>query len=235
MKLYHGTTSRYLSDIIENGLQPRGERKSNWKATSCEEVVYLTKTYGLYFAANAVTRKKDDLLIVEIDTDLLPDQEALLPDEDSLWFAWKAGQIPARDVESWIYDEEKERQAAYFAGFLEDFAYQGFDHEWSLKTLGNCTYKGTIPPTAITRMLTYKADTTWWLGFHDPIIAPNNFRFCGAELEAVQLVIADRLDEARAIKPMFPMTFSLDQINEIAKSQRTKMIEMELNPSVSLA
>lgn len=228
MRLYHGTSSRHLDQILKEGLTPRAERPSNWDAESCNEVVYLTKTYGLHFAGNAVNAENEDLVIVEIDTDLLPDQEKLLPDEDSLWFAWKAGAIKPHQVEAWIYDEPKERQAQYFAGFLEDFASMGCTWDWSLKVLGNCTHLGAIPPSAMTRIISYKHDGAWWLAFHDPTITPQNFRFCGAEYEATQLVVAGRLEEAKNIPIMMPMALSLDRIDEMCREHRTGIQTFEV-------
>lgn len=227
MRLYHGTSSRHLEQILKEGLAPRAERASNWEAESCNEVVYLTKTYGLYFAANAIIAEGEELIIVEIDTDLLPDKDKLLSDEDAIWFAWKAGVIKPHQVEAWIYDETKERQAQYFAGFLEDFTSMGCTWDWSLRALGNCTYMGTIPPSAITRIISYKADGGWWLAFHDPTITPQNFRFCGPEYEATQLVIADRFNEALDIQMPFPMTLGLEKIDEMCRAHRTGLQTFE--------
>lgn len=229
MRLYHGTTSRHLEAILKDGLLPRADRKSNWQAESCDEVVYLTKTYGLHFAATARQDKTEDLVIIEIDTDLLPDAEALFADEDALWFAWRAGLMREQDIEDWVYDEPMEKQAQYFAGFLENFAHEGFTWDWSLKTIGNCTYKGTIPPSAITRVVSYEAATGWWFAFHDPQVAPSNFKFCGPEYEATQLVVMDRLEEAKEVKMMLPMFMSLDAVNEMCRGHRRKLRDFEVD------
>ncbi|TLX17119.1 hypothetical protein [Rhizobium sp. MHM7A] len=219
---------------MKEGLAPRAERLSNWDAESCDEVVYLTKTYGLHFAANARKNDSEDLVIIEIDTDLLPDQEKLLADEDALWFAWKAGVIKPNEVEEYIYDQPQEKQVQWFAGFLEDFSSLGCTWDWSLKTLGNCTYLGIIPPSAITRIVTYEAKTGWWVAFHDPQIAPSNFKFCGAEYEATQLVVAGRLDQAKNVKMMFPMVLGLDDIDEMCRAHRTGLQTFEATPALSV-
>jgi hypothetical protein len=225
MRLYHGTSRRHLDHILENGLLPRAERKSNWNATSCEDVVYLTKTYGLHFAYNARLAADEELLIVEIDSDLLPDQTMLLPDEDALWFSWMAGEIHENDVEQYVNGLSQEEQAQWFGGFLEEFNEQGFTAEWSLKFLGNCSYKGSIPPSAITRIAAYEPTAFWWYRFHDPQVSPSNFRFCGSEYEATQLITVDRLDEAKRVPQLFPMmlgpTLSLDDIDALCKEHRT--------------
>jgi hypothetical protein len=223
MRLYHGTSSRHLEAILKEGLVPRAERISNWEAESCDEVVYMTKTYGLHFAANARGDSDEDLVIVEIDTDLLPEQDKLLADEDALWFAWKAGVIKENEVEEYIYDEPQEKQVQWFANFLEDFASMGCTADWSLKTIGNCTYMGIIPPSAITRIITYEGKSGWWIAFHDPQVAPSNFKFCGAEYEATQLVAAGRLDEANNVPMTFPMLLSLEKISELCESHRTSL------------
>jgi hypothetical protein len=235
MRLYHGTSSRYLEQILKEGLTPRAERLSNWDAESCDEVVYLTKTYGIHFASNARKSDAEDMVIVEIDTDLLPDQEKLLADEDALWFAWKAGVIKENEVEEYIYDLPQEKQVNWFAGFLEDFASRGCTWDWSLKTIGNCTYMGVIPPSAITRIATYDAKGAWWFAFHDPQVAPSNFKFCGAEYEATQLVAAGRLEEAKMVEMMFPMMpLTLDDIDRMCTEHRTGMQVFELSPALSL-
>lgn len=234
MRLYHGTSSRHLEAILKDGLIPRAERKSNWEAESCADVVYLTKTYGLHFAANARKDDAEDMLIVEIDTDLIPDQEKLLADEDALWFAWKAGVIKPHEVEEHVHDQPQEKQVQWFAGFLEDFSSLGCTWEWSLKTLGNCTYLGVIPPSAITRTVTYEAKSGWWFAFHDPLVSPSNFRFCGAEYEATQLVVAGRLDEAKNVQMLLPMVLSLDGIDEMCRARRTGLQTFEVTPALSV-
>lgn len=234
MRLYHGTSSRHLESILTHGLQPRGEGKSNWDAASSGEVVYLTKTYGLYFASHARKSIDEDMLIVEIDTDLLPSQEPLLADEDAITFAWQSGKLPPFGDENWLRTESLERQAMYFADFLRDYADIGCTAEWSVSVLGNCTHHGAIPPEAITRIISYEGKNGWWLAFHDPLITPANYRFCGSEYEATQLTVAGRLEEAKAIKHMLPMMISLDYVDQLCAEHRKSVLDLPvtLTPSV---
>ncbi|PLS19751.1 hypothetical protein CVD28_01545 [Bacillus sp. M6-12] len=53
--LYHGTTTKYLNDILKNGLTPRKENKVNnfSDVPSNEELVYLTTRWHYWYAYNA--------------------------------------------------------------------------------------------------------------------------------------------------------------------------------------
>src|SRR5713226_8459285 len=82
MKLYHGTTERYLNSILKIGISPRRRRKSNWNVKSNPRAVYLTNVYALHFA-NAARASGEAALILEIDTDDL-NSTLLAPDEDYL-------------------------------------------------------------------------------------------------------------------------------------------------------
>jgi hypothetical protein len=226
LRLYHGTTDRHLQSILEHGLRPRGELESNWEAASNHEAVYLTKCYALHFAANSRTSVDEKLVIIEIDTDLLPDPSLLLADEDAVTFAWQDGKLPEFDKEKQLLYRPLEEQAAYFARHLKAYAGLGCNADWSLSVLGNCTYHGTIPPEAITRIVSYEGQTGWWFAFHDPLITAANFRFCGTEYEATQLVLAERLDEAKKIKQTFPMMISLDIVEEVCAKHRTDSVDL---------
>lgn len=234
MRLYHGTTDRHLPSILKDGLRPRGEQESNWTAASNHEAVYLTKCYALHFAANSRKSKHEKLVIIEIDTDLLPDASLLLADEDAVTFAWQDGALPEFDEEKQLAFKPLVEQAAYFAGHLKSYAEIGCTAGWSLSILGNCTYHGSIPPEAITRIVSYEGKTGWWFAFHDPQIAPANFRFCGSEYEATQLVLAERLDEARGIKHTFPMMYSLEMVEELCAKHRTDSIDLNEGRTVAL-
>lgn len=231
MRLYHGTSSRHLESILRDGLKPRGEGPSNWEAASSNQVVYLTRTYGLHFASNARTTSDEDLAIVEIDTDLLPNPESLLADEDAICFAWQKGHLPRFSDEGWLRRQTLQQQAMYFAELLQEYSRRGFTASWSLNVLGNCTHKGVIPPEAITRVVTYEGKIAWWLFFHDPVISPLNYGFCGPEYEATQLIVAGRPDEAAQVEQVFPMNFR--EVEDICAKRRNIVFDRE--PAEQLA
>ena len=232
MKLYHGTSARHLDSILENGIVPRGDSPSNWRAASSSDNVYLTTAYGMYFAQTARREAGEDLLIVEIDTELLDDQEALRADEDSAWFSWDTGNLSGRFDPPPALD--KYGQAMHFSGILADLAEDGFDHRVSLELLGNCSHEGTVPVHAITRVLAYSAaDGPWWIAFHDPVISPMNFRFNGPEYVATQLVVAGRLEEARAVPQFLPGFLDLDAVE--ARCARYRTVHFDLDTGAETA
>jgi len=73
MRICHGTSSIHLESILREGLKPRGTKASNWKAASHADLVYLSQAYALHYAGNAVDKEGGNIVLVEIDTDLLPD------------------------------------------------------------------------------------------------------------------------------------------------------------------
>lgn len=224
MRIYHGTTSLHFDSVLKDGLIPRGEKASNWEAASNANLVYLTKVYALHFAGNAAIHDQSgDAMLIELDSELFPEQHELLADEDAIVGAMRLKAIQLPDYADYHLGMDPHKLAQLVALELEEWSASGADAEWSLKVIGNCTYKGIIPPEAITRIVTYDAETAWWIGFHDPVISIQNFRFVGDELAQSQLVLFDRLDEAKAVKTMFPVAYSLDDLSDHVKKHRTGM------------
>ncbi len=79
--LYHGTSSRYLAEILVQGLLPCCEsgRKSNWKGDvqSKPDLVYLTSCYPVFFALSA-TEEDYEMVVIRVEVPL----DDLFPDED---------------------------------------------------------------------------------------------------------------------------------------------------------
>ena len=76
MKLYHGTNGRWLKNILQRGIEPRGARpgRNNWKHVphqSNPKCVYLTDSYAPYFSFNATKGGDPRCGVIEIDTDRL--------------------------------------------------------------------------------------------------------------------------------------------------------------------
>ena len=150
MRLYHGTAGRWLPSILRQGLEPRGRKvsRSNWKETvpSNPNCVYFSSCYAPYFAFKAAgDSNKAICAVIEIETDRLPAQNLLLPDEDCLEQAGRSydgvpGGILARTLH---YRRDMQR-------------FNGTD-AWklSLEYLGTCAYHGIVPPGAITRIVTW--------------------------------------------------------------------------------
>ena len=172
MKLYHGTSGRHLHSIIRNGLQPRGPgKKGNWKHTveSNPHCVYLTDAYPVYFALQA-TRGSYSAIIVEIDTNLLPNPLALLPDEDVL-------EQTGRE-----YDDVKGDMLVRTRWYRKNIFRWANGETWkkSLGVMGTCCFYGKIPPEAITRIAIIPPEQCgkvglWW----DASISLMNYRILG--------------------------------------------------------
>lgn len=174
MKLYHGTTDRYLASILKGGLRPRGRRKkSNWDSyPSRTDCIYLTEAYAPYFAEQATnSRGGERSLIVEVEID--EHDVRLLPDEDFIAQAMSTQLKVSID--------------AVHAGVrnsLEDYAHHALD---SLAGLGNVCIRGTVSHDAITRyvVVDFKKQTELWQVCLDPSISLMNYRFCGEKYKSV--------------------------------------------------
>lgn len=167
MKLYHGTTSRWLQKILAKGIHPRGKRKSIWdQYPSRTDMVYLTTAYPLYFAINAI-EDNEKSLIVEIDSDLL-DQSLLYPDEDFITQVYMQ-QGPA-ELELSVAHKHVRRRL------------KQWQHLWakSVESMGNCCYKGIVPASAITRYCLFDAAARPAISAMamDPCISILNYMLC---------------------------------------------------------
>lgn len=173
MKLYHGTTETIARMAMKDGLKPRiSTGKSNWKHTteSNPSMVYLTDAYAPYFAICAA-KKNENLAIIEIDTDLL-NKNLFYPDEDAIQQGTKGNEFGIKGKTQqartrWIRDNMD-----YFKTFWEA----------SLTIIGNCAYKGIIPPSAITRVVLNKRTNPKmeWQAI-DPTITTINYKFYGGK------------------------------------------------------
>lgn len=176
MKLYHGTSTRYLKRILKNGIQPREEKAGNWKHTiqSNPDAVYLTEAYALYYAM-AATTKSHKMVVFEIDSNKL-NPFNFVPDEDFLSEIVRL--VPDQMPEA-IKDATEHRVIwEYFRDNLLDYS-----HMWekSVKGMGNCAYVGSIRPDAITRYAVLDmnvGDVVFGCGC-DPTISILNYRYRG--------------------------------------------------------
>lgn len=173
MKLYHGTSARYLEAILKYGIRPRNETgNSNWeKFKSRPDLIYLTTAYPLYFAANTTEVKNgESALIVEIDSRRL-NKDLFYPDED--FIAQVIAHREGRSLE--IVQKEVTRDL------------EGYRHTWekSLKGMGTCSYQGTILTETIDKyvVIDLKKRPELWMSMTDPLITVMNYKFRGAYYE----------------------------------------------------
>ena len=170
MKLYHGTSSVHLSEILKKGIVPRFMNDGNWEGdlASHPERVYLTNAYGFYFAGSAIKGKGEKMIVIEIDTDLL-EQDRLRPDEDALEQIFRK-----KDGLSHLSLSERTK---YYRDSTE------FDHLWeeSLIIIGNCSYQGTIDPSAFTRICVfdYHENPQFAFAVTDATISAMAYKFAG--------------------------------------------------------
>lgn len=172
MFLYHGTTKTVANKAFQEGLKPRGSRKSMWHATSSKHAVYLTDAYAPYFSFNAASEQQtDEHAVLVVDTKLLKITD-LMPDEDALEQATRK--------ESYFEGSMLQR-TKHFRDHQLKYAAIGYDWLWSLKVLGTCCYHGVIPPQAICKSIEWSRETTRNLVFvFDPMISLMNYHLVGS-------------------------------------------------------
>jgi hypothetical protein len=214
MLLYHGTSFSSWEKIQETGLLPRKlGGNSNWEHTveSDPNTVYLTDAYAMYFAYQCTNADKDGNLdkaiIIEVDSSLL-NQKKFVADEDAL--EQVSRNTPGGDglPESMTMEE----RTVHYRKMAKRYAEVGYGHEWSLKALGTCGYKGKIPLKAITRVAIIDLSVQKQLSvFLDPSISILNYRFVGAKYRALSAMIFD--DEPKPEDMEFLMSIYVDNFN----------------------
>lgn len=180
MKLYHGTSSRHKNAILGNGIVPRGRKKGNFSHSipSSRHHVYLTNAYPIHFATNALRTGDmfgDDLLIIEIDTELL-NPWRLHPDEDCLEQATRDMLLDGcPPYAKFNAQKSMHDRTRFFRRNLPRFQEKWMD---SIVGLGTCCHEGVVPKSAITRYAQIDAQHPLrWMS--DPQIVLENYAIMG--------------------------------------------------------
>ena len=202
-KLYHGTRSGVLSAVAREGLRPRGANgRGNWDHTvpSNESAVYLTVSYGLYFARSA--QSGGTPVILEIDTARLRER-LLVADEDGLALMKQSADT---------YGD-----AAFWRAEMHTVPASR-----TLECLGNCAYLDVVPPEAISRVLVLTESEALRLTLQacDPVIAPINFLLFGREYIEFSQWLFDRAASftagGRLVEPpsatALPLSYFIDTL-----------------------
>lgn len=231
MKMYHGTSASVAIAARKDGLSPRGERPNNWDVESRSDLVYLTTAYAAYFA-NKAAGDDDVWGIVEVETDLL-DKTLILPDEDALEQSFRNLEISPltpkiiRYIATSIEDMTIEQRTYWFRNNLEEHANLA---SGSVKALGSCSYKGVIPPEAITRVSTvdYKdIGEIGWLAM-DPVITVQNYAFAGAKYRAATKWLIGRELETIDWVDLAGLSFPIDHKEMVAAIEPLKAIKKKI-------
>jgi hypothetical protein len=190
IKLYHGTTTKHLDNILKQGITPRHDRPSNWdKHPSREDMVYLTNAYAIYFAQVCCDWEAGESPVV---LEVLVDEKRLYPDEDFLEQASRN-----LTAEHWV-EFNKNSIETKTSIFRQDLLNWQDQYQSSLNNLGNACYKGTIKPKNILRYsILSDCLKTWEHG--DPSITLMNYMALGekyrhrCEVEAWEKPISEEV------------------------------------------
>ena len=190
MRLFHGTNEQAARSAAGDGLLTRSalEIESNWDMPSREDLVYLTRGYAPYFAANASDAgSKWGLVEVEVDPgDLLPDEDFM--EQATRGYDWTetiAANPPARgEFEVLLQMRGMVDRTRWFRERLSWFRHMA---EASLEGLGNCAHEWDIDGADVVRVAVFdpKALGTLSMTAMDPTITIINWVICGEKYQAL--------------------------------------------------
>lgn len=187
--LYHGTSEETARKALTEGLKPRRlTGTSNWRLKSQLDAVYLTNAYAPYYACSAIKRKGQKLGIVGVDIDRLS-ETLLRPDEDVVEQTTRS--LTSADIPESADSEIQKTFAGLVAvgkdmGARTRYIRRHLSRlsglwDFSLARMGTCSYQGTIPPDAITRISIYdtRSNPRMSIAIIDPSISVLNYQFMG--------------------------------------------------------
>lgn len=162
--------------MLVEGIRPRvlTGKTSKWKRIpSSKDRVYLTEIYAPYYA-NAAAKDGEKWGLIEVDVDRL-DKKLLRPDEDFIAQVLKKTSRKTADLlklTAEVRDSIDDWQALWSKSI-----------EW----MGTCSYKGVVPPEAITRVAIYDPESNpmMTLAALDPSISIENYRICANKYRAI--------------------------------------------------
>lgn len=174
--LYHGTNSRHIKKIQQEGIIPRQQNKiGNWKnLPSRKGFVYLSIAYAGYYSFCSLKQKNDRPFLVEVALDK-EDEKFLYPDEDFI------GQVlNYRNKGSDLFEVT---QGIDLEEYKEDW-------KTSLEKFGNVCYKGKIEKEKIIRIK--EIPMSMQLDFLNPSITILNYFFLGQKYrDLIKFVMGD--------------------------------------------
>lgn len=201
----HGTRSGKLEGIAKHGILPRRDLKSkgNWaEHPSHKDMVYLTTAYGLHYAK--ATEAVGLPAILELDLSQL-DRARFFGDEDT----YALSQVEGMEFLQALPIEKKVEFWRKNIAMTEALT--------SLRVMGNATYKGVIPASAVkrVRLLTEGEALTMTLRISDPVVSPQNFKLLGGAAQRFHKWLLGQpteLDEwfERSCTPSLPL-MTLDE------------------------
>lgn len=180
MRLYHGTGTRFINDILMYGILPRSAtgNPGNWEGgwQSKRDFVYLSEVYPVYYASSAAS-DNESMVILEIDPNEL---DELYPDDEFIARMLHRSD-PSRSVESILADVDPANYPDYWERCL-DFT-------------GTVACK-KISPSAIKQHRELAWDARLWSAMGgDAVPGLDNFRFCGPGYQKVIEAFMDHGEE----------------------------------------
>jgi len=155
--LYHGTNDSSAMTALREGLCPRMERTGNFAHfPSNPDAVYLTDSYGPYFAASASLKRGGCMAIMEVKTtiEMIP---RFIPDEDYLEQQSRRSWDLGEEFRNWDIFQKTE--------FFRKNAQSRFSVFWSdsLRHFGTVAHIGPIASKTITRVAIIDVEKLAWI------------------------------------------------------------------------
>jgi len=145
---YHGTTSKYLYDILRLGLKP-GERGSNYIDQDIvhDDIIFLAAKLdeAQHHAWHTVNRVGGHPIVLQVNK--IPDKSLIIPDYD--------------------VDRLSSQNIYNHFGSREHDAIYSTDSNRAMKDAGLIGYKGRIPASMFSAVILYSSYSKKWIRFRD--------------------------------------------------------------------
>lgn len=197
---YHGTSRVNAQKIMSEGFKVDGVTH-NWDIPSKKGFVYFSTAYAPFFAMSCDVDDdvETELALIKVDID----ERDLYPEDDFIMYVDGKPKYTADDLAMIDFEKNKSLWRA------------------SLKYMGNVSAKpNRVRIIGVTffsgRKLMYKCD---------PVITPNNFKFCGKYYEYLTEQIFNGVP-IQEIADMGTFTFGADAMKDLVE-QNKKLLEVK--------